>query len=376
MESGRDVVKLCTDLVSINTVDSMNAREVERTISDYISAVAPFSIHEFESNGVRNFLMLSEKAEESFREEGKIPVLFNGHYDVVPAADWDNAFNPEIRDGRIYGRGSGDMKAGLAAMVDAFSVLASQGLPVGLMVVGDEEKGGLNGTAHVLDETGITADRVFVGEPSSSSSFGDTIKNGRRGVFQFRLSITGKGGHAARPGQARNPAIAVARAVMFAESFGFANDSSMVPTTVSVTSIEMGGKAANVIPAKATMTFDMRYNISTDPEAFLSALEKELSGHGYSVDAERIAESRPFRNPDREFERELVEVMEGEGYSPGFSTSGGSSDARFFSARGMPVLELGTRGRNAHARHEHAFAEDIPRLSSVLVAYVRHFLGK
>ena len=137
-------------------------------------------------------------------------VVFAGHTDVVPAGPhdmWDSdPFVPEVRDGYIYGRGAADMKASLAAFVVAIEKFIERHPQhkgsIGLLITSDEEGIATDGTVKVVDwlnRQGKKIDYCIVGEPSSVSAIGDTIKVGRRGSLNGILTVHGVQGHVAYP---------------------------------------------------------------------------------------------------------------------------------------------------------------------------------
>lgn len=357
------MIELLKKLVSINTIDSKNSDQVFQAILDYLKEKnVPFEHQILEFEGVKNLLI---------RHRGEGPLLaLNGHYDVVPVSEgWSHdPFTPVIKDGKLYGRGASDMKAGVVANVEAFAQLAKEGKNVLLMVVGDEEKAGYKGTKPVLDAIEEKIDYAIVTEGmQGDQEFGESIKVGRRGVFWFEFTIIGKPGHASRPHQAKNPADAISSLLNVVQSMKLPDSPDMVPTTIVPTKISMDGGATNVIPREATITFDMRYNYAIEPESVPKALKEIVERLGYQA-SYKILENEPaFFNKDPNFLELVRRIMKSKGYLAKPDTKGGSSDARFISAKGIPVLEIGPRAYNIHSTDEYVVLEDVEKLVDLLV---------
>ncbi len=345
-----DVIELAKALISINTVDSANGKKVVEVIDSALEGL-PYKRELYTYEGVVNaFYYPAYECAELF--------AFNGHYDVVPADDWNKAFEPEEKDGFLYGRGSADMKGGLAAMTLAFAELLKEKRCASLFVVGDEEKGGAKGTGAALKDVlkKHKIRRALIGEPMQESKvFGDTVKVGRRGVFWLKLRIKGKGGHASQS-LPYNPSRYIAHVLDMGANL--TNKEGMAPTTVNITSLSMPLSAYNTVPSTLELTLDIRMNHGTSREAILHYLYKD----GYEVDIEELFYAAPFFNPDKEYAEAVLTFLSSKGYKPKSSTAGGSSDARFFSSAGIGVVEFGPRSFNAHGRDERVSVDELRAL--------------
>ncbi|MCB1775402.1 MAG: succinyl-diaminopimelate desuccinylase, partial [Gammaproteobacteria bacterium] len=197
---------------------------------------------------------------------------FAGHTDVVPTGPVDNwrsnPFEPEIRDGRLYGRGAADMKGSLAAMITATERFVAMHPghhgSIAFLITSDEEGPADDGTVRVvetLEQRGEKIDWCLVGEPSSNETLGDVVKNGRRGSLGGVLTVIGVQGHVAYPHLARNPvhAVAPALAELVATEWDQGND-YFPPTTFQVSNIHAGTGATNVIPGTCEVVFNFRYS--------------------------------------------------------------------------------------------------------------------
>jgi succinyl-diaminopimelate desuccinylase len=311
---------------------------------------------------------------------------FAGHTDVVPPGDdaaWASGpFAAEVRDGRLYGRGAADMKSAIAAFVGAAadfidgSAGGFQGA-ISLLITGDEEGPAVNGTTRVLDwmeENGERIDACVVGEPTNPERLGDMIKIGRRGSMNVRLTVHGSQGHTAYPHLADNPLNRLV-AMLMPLTAGTLDEGSahFQASTVALSSIDVGNKATNVIPAKAEARFNIRFN---DLQTFAS-IEAWLRGHfdkaggRYELDCDRSSVSF-LTQPGP-----LVEAVAGAaeavlGRRPELSTTGGTSDARFI-RRMCPVVEFGLVGQTMHKTDENVRVADIATLRDIYRAMLERY---
>jgi succinyl-diaminopimelate desuccinylase len=314
---------------------------------------------------------------------------FAGHTDVVPPGDvgaWtSDPFKPEIRNGRLYGRGAADMKCAIAAFVSACArMLQGEGQPRGsisLLITGDEEGPSVHGTRRLLPaiyEAGERIDHCLVGEPTSENAVGDVIKNGRRGSLNGVICVHGLQGHVAYPEKAGNPVpvlldlLAGLRAASLDQgSEGFQ------PSNLEITSIDVGNPAHNVIPPLASARFNIRFNPrhsgNSLTEQIRTILARKQSDMRVTCDISVSGEAF-YTAPGR-----LTDILAGAvkaetGQQSMLSTSGGTSDARFIKDF-CPVAELGLRNETAHKVDEHVGVDEIETLcriyQRVLEAYFR-----
>jgi succinyl-diaminopimelate desuccinylase len=299
---------------------------------------------------------------------GSPHICFAGHTDVVPAGDesiWTHPpFAAEIHDGVIYGRGACDMKGSVAAFaVAAAEHIKQQGLKSGsisFLITGDEEGPAINGTIKVLQwmkANGHVPDHCLVGEPTSMDAFGDTIKIGRRGSYSFQLSVEGRQGHAAYPHKADNPIPKLARLVERLTSHKLDDGNTHFdPSTLALTSFDVGNTATNVIPSNATLKFNIRYSTEHDfkslkkwVDAHVEAVRTELGGR-WSMTANEGAEAF-ITEPGTFVKLVQAAAHDQTGIVPQLSTSGGTSDARFIKDY-CSVLEFGPVNATIHQTNE------------------------
>jgi succinyl-diaminopimelate desuccinylase len=318
-------------------------------------------------------------------------LCFAGHTDVVPvgnAADWSvDPFAAEVRDGVLYGRGAVDMKGAIAAFIAAVGgFLAERGRPRGsisLLITGDEEGDAINGTRKVLrwmQDHGEKPDCCLVGEPTSDARLGDMVKIGRRGSLNARLTVAGTQGHTAYPQLADNPLHHLARmlAALVDEPLD-AGNAHFPPSSLQLTSIDVGNATTNVIPARATALFNVRFNdlhSSVDIESWIrERLDRALDasrGAGYDLSIQVSGES--FLCPPGPWSSLISDAVAGVvGRPPALGTTGGTSDARFIKDH-CTVAELGLLNATAHKVDEQVPLDDLARLTGTYRAVLERYL--
>jgi len=306
---------------------------------------------------------------------------FAGHTDVVPPgdeADWTlPAFSGTVHDGMLWGRGTVDMKGSIAAFIAAVAQhLRTEGSPKGsisLLITGDEEGPAINGTKKLLEAIsaeGQTLDHCLVGEPSSVNELGDSIKIGRRGSLNAVVTVSGRQGHVAYPERAENPVPPLLEFLARLMSRPLDEGAPhFQPSNLEVTSIDVGNPAHNVIPARATARFNIRFNPTHKGEPLKKWIEAEAASMSlifngeFELDLKVTGEA--FLTEAGPFTDILKEAVQAEtGREPVLSTGGGTSDARFITNY-APVAELGLVGTTMHKVDEHAPVEEIRELQAV-----------
>lgn len=288
------------------------------------------------------------------RGEGGPHICFAGHTDVVPAGDmtaWrSDPFGAEIRDGVLYGRGACDMKGGVAAFVTACADPTPGS--VSLLITGDEEGPATDGTVRVLDWmalNGQVPDFCLVGEPTCRARLGDVIKIGRRGSLNARITVHGRQGHAAYPQRADNPVHRLVRALAAVTAAPLdAGTEYFEPSSLQLTSIDVGNTATNVIPASATAALNIRFNDRHSGAALEAWLRATIAQHAERFDLGVSVSGESFlTRPGPMVDRLRAAVARATGVEPQLDTGGGTSDARFI-ARFCPVAEFGLVGSSMH----------------------------
>ena len=307
------------------------------------------------------------------------PMLcFAGHTDVVPAGpreDWaSDPFVPQIRGGRVYGRGAADMKSGLAAMVVAAERFIARSPDhrgtLAFLLTSDEEGPSIDGTRRVIETLQSRNEHIdwcVIGEPSSHEVLGDTIKVGRRGSLSGRLTIHGTQGHVAYPQLADNPVhrFAPALAELAATRWDAGNE-FFQPTGFQVSNITAGTGAPNVIPGELKLRFNLRFSTVQTVETLQRAVIAILDRHGLDYTLEWFVSGQPFLTaPGALTDLVLRAVREVTGRTPVASTTGGTSDGRFIAPTGAQVVEVGVVNATIHKVDEHVEVADIDVLARV-----------
>ncbi len=326
-------------------------------------------------------------------------LMFAGHTDVVPVGDeaaWTHGpFSADISDGEMYGRGAVDMKGGIACFAAAVARhIEKNGNPQGsisFLITGDEEGPAINGTVKLLEWAAARGERwdaCLVGEPTNPDRLGDMIKIGRRGSLSGTITVHGVQGHAAYPHLADSPVrgiLALTQALMDPPFDAGTDD--FQPSNLEVTTIDVANKAVNVIPAKASARFNIRFNDTWS----VDSLKAEIIARLDRASAESVL--RPGRPPVRydivwserpshvflTRNNALIASLSGAvqavtGREPTLSTTGGTSDARFIKDY-CPVVEFGLVGQTMHMVDERVAVADLETLTQIYETFISRWFG-
>jgi len=312
------------------------------------------------------------------RGQGGMHLCFAGHTDVVPpGAVWDgDPFGGEVRDGALHGRGACDMKGAIAAFVAAVTDCKGFG-SISLLITGDEEGPATDGTVRVLEwmaEHGHIPDLCVVGEPTNPQHLGEVIKIGRRGSLNAAITVHGTQGHAAYPQRADNPVHRLMRALsaLIAAPLD-AGSEWFEPSSLQVTSVDVGNPATNVIPGSATARLNIRFNDRHSGEALEAWLRATLAQHAERFDLDVAVSGEAFLTaPGPLVDRLVAAVAGATGVTPRLDTRGGTSDARFI-ARHCPVAEFGLVGATMHQANERVPVEELRQLARIYGAVLAEF---
>jgi succinyl-diaminopimelate desuccinylase len=343
-------------------------------------AAAGFTVEKLNYGNVENFWA---------RRGSAGPVLcFAGHTDVVPTGpleEWrTKPFEPTVHDGVLFGRGAADMKSGLAAMVTAAETFAGahpdhRGT-IAFLITSDEEGPSVDGTKRVVETLlgrGERIDWCIVGEPSSESVLGDTIKIGRRGSLSGRLTVHGVQGHIAYPHLAVNPihTLAPALAELTSREWDQGNE-HFQPTTFQVSNLNAGTGAPNVIPGELKARFNLRYSPVQTLETLKQTVEEILRRHQVNFTLEWYVSGEPFYTPEGALSQAVCQAVAAvAGKPPKLSTGGGTSDGRFIAALGAQIVELGVINASIHKVNEQVRAADIDDLHRMYVGVLERLLA-
>lgn len=312
---------------------------------------------------------------------------FAGHTDVVPTGElskWtSDPFIPEIRDGKLYGRGSADMKTALAAMVVACERFVEQHPThdgsIAFLITSDEEGPSINGTVKVIEALEYRQEKIkwcLVGEPSSTNQLGDIIKNGRRGSLNGILTIQGKQGHVAYPHLADNPIHRAAPALTALTSEIWDHGNEFFPaTSFQISNIQAGTGANNVIPGELEVVFNFRFSTELTQEQIKSRVHAILDQHQLSYDLKWTLSGQPFLTAEGELVTAAQQaILNVQNIETTLSTSGGTSDGRFIAPTGAQVLELGVLNATIHQINEHVNVEELDPLTDIYQQILTYLL--
>ena len=327
-------------------------------------------------------------------------LMFAGHTDVVPVGDeaaWTHPpFAAEIAHGELYGRGAVDMKGGIACFIAALARHTEQhGKPQGsvsFLITGDEEGPAINGTVKLLEwaaKNGETWDASLVGEPTNPDTIGDMIKIGRRGSLSGTIIVYGKQGHAAYPHLADNPVRGLMQLLdaLMVPAFD-KGTTDFQPSNLEITSVDVGNPAVNVIAAKATATFNIRFNNTWTDETLQAEIHNRLdraaskkkyrAGRKEPVSYDIVWRDNPchvFLTKDDKLIHTLSKSVETvTGRQPKLSTTGGTSDARFIKDY-CPVVEFGLVGQTMHMVDERVALSDLETLTQVYERFIADYFA-
>lgn len=317
------------------------------------------------------------------------PILaFAGHTDVVPTGPiekWDShPFEPEIRDGYLFGRGAADMKGSIAAMTIAGEAFIRE-CPnhngrLAFLITSDEEGPAVDGTVKVIEHLEQQNEKIrwcVVGEPSSTTKLGDVIKNGRRGSLNGTLRVQGKQGHIAYPHLADNPIHSgcPALAELIAEVWDEGND-FFPATSFQISNINAGTGATNIIPGVFEVVFNFRYSTEVTQQELRQRTEAILNKHQLNYELDWQLSGLPFLTEPGELvdaaQQALQQIM---GETAQLSTSGGTSDGRFIAPTGAQVIELGPCNATIHQVNECVKVDELEQTAQIYQQIMENLLG-
>jgi len=316
------------------------------------------------------------------KKENDVVFCFAGHTDVVPAGNlelWNTPpFEPTIIDGMLYGRGASDMKGSLAAMIVATERFVQdhpdhQG-SITYLITSDEEGPFINGTTKVIDTLEARNEKItycIVGEPSSTHSVGDVVKNGRRGSISAEVDIKGKQGHVAYPEHVRNPIHLAMPALTELSLVEWDQGNDYFPaTSFQLSNISAGTGATNVVPGHINALFNLRYSTELTDQIIVKQVESILDKHQLDYDIKWTFNGKPFITEHVTSEHGFLNavsqaILTVTGKETQLSTSGGTSDGRFIAPTGAQVIELGPCNATIHQVNESVCCDDLEKLVDI-----------
>ena len=345
-----------------------------------------FTCEKHKINGVKNLI--------ARWGQGPVHLAFSGHTDVVPPGpieQWKSPpFSPVISENKLYGRGAADMKTGIAAMLAAtertIASLEPSKMSFWWLITSDEEgeaEWGSKWIAEYLSAKNVQLDMCLVGEPSASTKTGDTIKIGRRGSLSATIYINGKQGHVAYPKTAVNAIHKASSVVNALTQYPFDKGSDDFPgTTLQITHMDTGIFTDNIVPSSVRIEFNVRYSWQFNQNS-LSALLRDIIK---SVDVQaQVSFSRPceayLSKPNNDTDKCLITcvekaIKETTGRYPVISTSGGTSDGRFFASEHTQVVEVGVPNTTIHQVNEHIHLSDLLTLEDIYTDVLKNIGGR
>ena len=377
-----DPVRLPADLVRCPSVTPADAGALD--VLHSVLSDAGFDCVWADRGGIRNlFARWGDKGHA--RTFG-----FNGHTDVVPVgveADWTHEpFSADVQDGVMYGRGTTDMKSGVAAFAAAAVDFVRDTPPDGaviLAITGDEEGDATDGTTALLDYMSEAQEAMsvcLVGEPTCPDRMGEMIKIGRRGSMTAWFTVTGVQGHSAYPHRANNPLPPLMRLMdQLATHELDQGTEHFDASTIAIVTVDTGNNATNVIPAQAHATVNIRFNDAHSGDSLAAWLGAQAdavaTAYGVEIDMRVKVSGESFLTPPGPLSDLVVAAVEAEtGVTPVLSTTGGTSDARFVKDH-CPVVEFGLVGQSMHQVDEHVRVEQIQQLKAVYGRILRDYFA-
>lgn len=318
-------------------------------------------------------------------------ICFAGHTDVVPTGDEKNwtypPFTPTLADGYLWARGAADMKTGIAAFTIAAERFV-QNHPehngsIAFLITSDEEGPSVNGTVKVIETLEARNEKItycLVGEPSSTDTLGDIIKNGRRGSLGAVLTVTGKQGHVAYPHLASNPIHAAMSALAELTDATWDNGNDYFPaTSLQISNINSGTGATNVIPETLEVVFNFRFSTETTEDELKAKthaiFDKHFAGSKANYAIDWKLSGQPFLTPEGKLvsacQKAIKDVTD---IDTTLSTSGGTSDGRFIAPTGAQVVELGVRNATIHQVDEKVEVDDLGKLAQIYEGILENLL--
>ena len=368
MSTNNKTLKLLSDLVKYKSI-TPDVTECQKYIEDYLAAIS-FRTEYVKYEDVQNMI--------ATYGEGSPCLAFIGHTDVVPPGDlskWkSDPYCLQQDNGMLIGRGTADMKGGIACFMSAVREFLEDGNAVKgsikFILTADEEGDAVNGIRKVVDQDIFKdndLDYCLVGEPSSSTEIGDVIRNGRRGSITGHLTLHGVQGHVAYPEKADNPIHSCSEVLSNLLRIKFDNGNEFFPpTSFQVSNINGGTGVDNVIPGDIKLSFNVRYSTETNADKIKNSIIDVIESSNVKYDISWKHSGEPFLTTDEEFMNMCKEsIKDVTSIDTVVSTNGGTSDGRFMAKICKQVIELGLTNRSIHKINESVKEEDLEILKNI-----------
>ena len=368
MSTNNKTLNLLSDLVKYKSI-TPDVTECQKYIEDYLAAIS-FRTEYVKYEDVQNMI--------ATYGEGSPCLAFIGHTDVVPPGDlskWNSdPYSLQQDNGMLIGRGTADMKGGIACFMSAVREFLEDGNAVKgsikFILTADEEGDATNGIRKVVDQDIFKdndLDYCLVGEPSSSTEIGDVIRNGRRGSITGHLILHGVQGHVAYPEKADNPIHSCSEVLSNLLRIKFDNGNEFFPpTSFQVSNINAGTGVDNVIPGDIKLSFNVRYSTETNADKIKNSIIDVIESSNVKYDMSWKHSGEPFLTTDNEFMNMCKEsIKDVTSIDTVVSTNGGTSDGRFMAKICKQVIELGLTNRSIHKINESVKEEDLEILKNI-----------
>lgn len=372
-----DALALACELIQRDSI-TPDDKGCQQLIGKRLEA-AGFCIESLPCNGVDNLWAIAG-------DNGPLLCLA-GHTDVVPPGPesaWNSPpFAGTVEDGWLLGRGAADMKAGVAALVCAAERFRQKHPDhsgrLAVLLTSDEEGPAVDGTRHVVDwlsEQGTQIDYCILGEPSSNERLGDTVKNGRRGSLNARITVHGSQGHVAYPHMADNALHNLLPLLNELVAHHWDDgDAEFQPTSFQISNLNAGTGAENVIPGSAEAAFNLRFNPQQTPEGLQQYIESRCQALGLDYHIDWHVSGRPFVTREGKLiDAAVAAVEEHFGHKPQLSTGGGTSDGRYIAPTGAQVIEFGPINTTIHKANERIRADHVGQVSRCFETMIERVL--
>ncbi|MAX41519.1 MAG: succinyl-diaminopimelate desuccinylase [Alteromonadaceae bacterium] len=373
----KDVLAVTKDLINRRSVTPEDAG-CQDMMKDWLAEL-----------GFNNETMVFEDTTNLWSRRGNDgPVFcFAGHTDVVPSGPesaWQTPpFSATEIDGVLYGRGAADMKGSLAAMLTATRQFVND-YPdhhgsIAFLITSDEEGPFINGTTRVIDTLEARNEKIkwcIVGDPSSTDTVGDVVKNGRRGSLTGDLIVKGIQGHVAYPHLAKNPVHDASPALAELANAHWDNGNDFFPpTSFQISNIHAGTGAGNVIPGELHVCFNFRFSTEVTDRELIKRVEEILARHNLDYEIKWTFNGQPFLTDKGDLVEAAQKAISSEmDFDTELSTAGGTSDGRFIAPTGAQVVELGPVNASIHKIDEHVRIQDLYHLERIYYRIMEHLL--
>ncbi len=375
-----NVLKLSSELINFRSISPQSAGSLE-----YICKILQknkFDCHllEFGHTKVKNLYA-------TFKKGDGPNVCFAGHTDVVPPGDikeWiTDPFTPVVKKGILYGRGASDMKTAIAAYICSVKKFLNEteflNGTISFLLTADEEGDADYGTKSVVEwlkKNNKKIDYCIVGEPTNPNSLGEMIKIGRRGSLNADLTVLGKQGHVAYPEKCENPIDQIPKICSVLNDKLDEGSENFQPSKLVITSIDVENQVTNLVPGKAKLKFNVRFNDKFKSKDIIKILRERLDSIGCKYELSTKVSGESFFNYSEKLTKSIVKAVKKiTNKEPELSTSGGTSDARFISEL-CPVIEFGIVGSTMHQVNENINVSDIESLSAIYLEFIKNIFDQ